>query len=78
MCNTFITSQKLKDMQTFMPATARRGYLLCHLIMAKRDNASHRVIMMVAVCSKCEESEHRDKCDHVTAKVLKILIHTAR
>jgi len=49
MLNTIITSQKQNDMQNFMPATVRRGFLLCHLIMAKRENASHWVITMVAV-----------------------------
>jgi hypothetical protein len=47
------------------------------LDMAKRENASHRVITMAAVCSKCEDLEHLDKCDHVAAKVLKTRIHTA-
>jgi len=46
--------------------------------MSKRGNASHRVIMMVVVDSKCEELEHLDKCDHVEAKVLKTRIRTAR
>jgi len=40
--DTFITSQKQKDMQV-MPATVRRGYLMYHLITIGRDNATHHV-----------------------------------
>jgi hypothetical protein len=68
MLNIYITSQKLNNMKKFMPATVRRGYLLCHLVMAKREHASHRVIMMAAVCSKYEELEHLDKCDQIATK----------
>jgi hypothetical protein len=45
--------------------------------MSTREDASHRVIMMAAVDSKCEKLEHLDKCDHVEAKVLKTRIRTA-
>jgi len=78
MLNAFIASQKQNDMQKFKPASVRRGYLLRHLIMAIRENASHWLIMMAAVCSNFEELEHLDKYDHVAAKVLKTRIRTAR
>ena len=54
------------------------GYFLWHLFMAKRENASHWVIIMAAVCSKCEVLEDLDKCDHVAAEVLKTRVRTAR
>jgi len=45
--------------------------------MSTREIASHRVIKMAAVDSKCEELEHLDKCNHLAAKVLKTRIGTA-
>ena len=51
MLKTFITPQKQIKMQKFMPTTAMGGGdLLWHSIMAKRENAIHRVIMRSAVC----------------------------
>jgi hypothetical protein len=74
MLNSFITPQKHNNTQKFTPATVMGRYLLWHFIIAKRENASHRVSMMAAICVKCD----RDKYDHVTVKVLKTRICTAR
>jgi hypothetical protein len=50
----------------------RGRYLLCHLITAERENASHQEIMMAAVfLSKWEESEQLVMFRPVGAKVLK-------
>jgi len=79
MLDSFITPQKQNNLQKFTHATVRGGgYFLWHLIMAKRENASHRVSVMAALCSKCEELQDLDKYDHVDAKVLKTRILTAR
>jgi len=53
--DTFIVSQKQNDMQKFMSTTVRRGYLLCHLIMAMRGNVT--VIGLIMTSAACLKSE---------------------
>jgi hypothetical protein len=77
--DTFIISQKQNEMQKFMYATVRRGYLLCHMIMAKRGNVTViGLIMNSTACLKCEESEHLDMFRPVGVKVLNSFICRAK
>jgi len=57
-----------------MPAAVIRVYCIWNVFTPQRGNASHLVIVIAAVCSKCKHSEQLDMSWHVSAKVLETCI----
>ena len=67
----FYHISETKHREKLYTCDCEEGYYIWNLFTSQRGNASHRVIIIAAVCSKCKHSEQVDICWPVSANSLK-------